>query len=73
MRCCEKYCRFGQATYVDVAHVRCYWKPKVQTHSEYVIVIVCPLEQWLQEHASMLRYMCTVCDTLPLFPTSGRE
>jgi len=26
------------------------------THSEYVIIIMFPLQQWLQKRASMLRY-----------------
>ena len=31
--------------------------PKTRnTHSEYVIIIAFPLQQWLQERASMLRY-----------------
>ena len=34
------------------------WIPKVtDTHSEYVILISLPLQQWLQERASMLRYV----------------
>jgi len=33
------------------------WKTKAtNTHSEYVILIVFPLQQWLHERASMLRY-----------------
>jgi len=34
------------------------WIPKAtNTHSEYVILIALPLQQWLHERASMLRYM----------------
>jgi len=29
---------------------------RLLTHSQYVIIIVCPLQQWLQERALMLRY-----------------
>ena len=29
------------------------------THSQYVIVIAFPLQQWLQEHTCMLRYVYT--------------
>jgi len=29
------------------------------THSEYVILIAFPLQQWLHELASALRYTCT--------------
>jgi len=33
------------------------WIPKAtDTHSEYVIFIALPLQQWLHERASMLRY-----------------
>ena len=38
------------------------WIPKVtNTHSEYVILIAFPLQQWLHERASMLRYTYIVC------------
>ena len=34
------------------------WMPKdTDTHSEYVILIAFPLQQWLQERASLFRYM----------------
>jgi len=37
------------------------WLPKpTNTHSEYVIIIAFPLQQWLLEHASMLCCMYTV-------------
>ena len=31
------------------------------THSEYVILTAFPLQQWLHEHASMLRHMYIDC------------
>jgi len=38
------------------------WIPKVtNTHSEYVILIYIPLQQWLHERASKLRYTSTAC------------
>jgi hypothetical protein len=38
------------------------WVPKAtNTHSEYVILIAFPLQQWLHERASMLRYICIAC------------
>jgi len=37
------------------------------THSEYVIFIVFPLQQWLHERASLLRYTCTGCIVIPCF------
>jgi hypothetical protein len=42
-----------------------WWIPKAtNTHSEYVILIDIPQQQWLLERASMLRYMYS---TLPVF------
>ena len=38
------------------------WIPKAtDTHSECVIFIVFPLEQWLHERASMLRHTYIAC------------
>jgi hypothetical protein len=38
------------------------WIPKAtNTHSEYVILIAFPLQQWLHERASMLRYTYIAC------------
>jgi len=38
------------------------WIPKAtNTHSGCVILIAFPLQQWLQERASMLRYMYIAC------------
>jgi hypothetical protein len=38
------------------------WVPKATfTHSLSVIFIVFPLQQWLQECASILRYKCIAC------------
>ena len=35
------------------------WISKVaNTHSEYVILIALPLQQWLHKHSSMLHYVC---------------
>ena len=34
-----------------------FWTPKAtNTHSEYVIPVAFPLQQWLKERSSMLRY-----------------
>jgi hypothetical protein len=40
-----------------------YWIPKAtNTHSEYVIVIAFPLQQWLHERSSMIIYVhCLSC------------
>jgi len=39
-----------------------FWIPKAtNTHSQYVILIAFPLQKWLHERASMLRYTYIVC------------
>ena len=44
------------------------WIPKAtNTHSEYVMLIALPLQQWLHEHVSMLRYKCIVSLALSFF------
>ena len=38
------------------------WIPKATiTHWEYVIIVTFPLQQWLHERASMLRYTNIAC------------
>jgi hypothetical protein len=37
--------------------IACWINKVTDTHSEYVILISLPLQQWLLERASMLRYM----------------
>jgi hypothetical protein len=38
------------------------WIPKdTNTHSEYVVLIIFPLQQWLQELTSVLRYSYIAC------------
>jgi hypothetical protein len=54
----------GQAT--DDYIIRCMgivsWINKAtDTHSEYVIITAVPLQQWLDEHASVLRYTYIAC------------
>jgi hypothetical protein len=43
------------------------------TYSEYVIVIAFPLQQWLHERASVLRYTYTACLVLNSWKTSLRQ
>ena len=39
-----------------------YWIPKAtNSHSEYVILSAFPLQHWLHEHATMLRYTYNAC------------
>ena len=58
----EKYCTARQAT-ENMAHAHCMLSvPKAtNTNSEYVILIAFPLQQLLQERASILRYTYMAC------------
>ena len=38
--------------------IACWILKATNTHSQYVILIAFPLQKWLIEPASMLRYMC---------------
>jgi len=42
-------------------HIACWITKTKNTHSEYVICITFPLQQWLHQRVSMLRYMYIVC------------
>jgi len=58
----EKYFRVGQATDHNTTQRIAGFIPKVtDTNSEYVILIALPLQQWLYERTSVLRYMCISC------------
>jgi len=60
----EKFGSFRQATDDNLIRRMSFarWITKAtNTHSEYVILITFPLQQWLCECASMLRYKYTVC------------
>jgi hypothetical protein len=69
----EKYCTAGQATDDNIIWRMCIacWVPKAtDTHSEYVILIAFPRQQWLRERSSLLRLrtlpalllsICTPC------------
>jgi len=56
MRQCEKkFGRAGHATDDNMAHAHCMLDTMAtNTHSEYVILIAFPLQQWSNERASML-------------------
>jgi len=48
-----------------MAHAHCMLDTNAtNTHTGCVIFIAFPLQQWLQEHASMLRYTYLVIDTM---------
>jgi hypothetical protein len=65
----EKYCRTGQATNDNVAHAHCMLDIQVCTHSQYVILVDFPVQYWLQERSSVLRYTYMYCTVPVLFPT----
>jgi hypothetical protein len=58
----EKFCRAGQATDDNIIrHMRiARWVPKAtNARSQCVNLIAFPLQQWLHERVSMLRYTYT--------------
>ena len=59
----EKYGTAVQTTDDITRHMRtaCWITEATNTHSEYVILIACPLQQWMHEHASMLHHIYTAC------------
>jgi hypothetical protein len=60
----EKYDAARQATDDNIIwrmHIARWVAKAADTHSEYVILIAFPQQEWLSEHASMLHYMRTAC------------
>jgi hypothetical protein len=60
----EKYGRARQDTddnIIQRMRFACWVTKATDTHSEYVILIVLPRQQWLRERVSMLRYMYIAC------------
>ena len=58
--------------------IACCIPKSKNTHSQYVMLIALPLQQWLQEPSSMLRYTYIVCLVLELLwawerPIPGRN
>jgi hypothetical protein len=59
-RYAEKYCRSGQAADGNIIwrmSFQCWITKDTNTHSEYVVLISFPQQQWLHKHASILRYI----------------
>jgi hypothetical protein len=67
---------WGQDTDDNMVNVNCmldkgYKQTHIHTHthtlSEYVHMklIACPIQEWLQEHTSLLQYMYTACLVIP--------
>jgi hypothetical protein len=60
----EKYSRYGQLTddnKIRRMRIACWIPVAIDTHSEYVILIAFPLQQWLHERASILLYTDIAC------------
>ena len=58
----KKYYRARQATDGHIIWCFACWVPKAtNTHSQYAILIVFPLQQWLHERALKLRYTYIAC------------
>jgi hypothetical protein len=55
----EKYGTAGQATDDNIIRrmrTACRIKKATDTHSEYLLLLFVPWQQWLRERASVLRY-----------------
>ena len=51
-----------------------WWITKAtNTHSEYVVLIAFPLQQWLHDRASLLRYTCTACHVFTHKPSAKQK
>jgi hypothetical protein len=60
----EKYCRAVQATddtIMRLMRIVCGIAKTKKTHSEYVTLIAFPLQEWLHERESTLRYTYSIC------------
>jgi hypothetical protein len=53
----EKYCTAREATDDNMSHAHCM----LDTQPKYVIFTAFPLQQWLHERASLLRYRYNAC------------
>ena len=70
---CKNMVRVRQTTDDSVQRMRieCWITNATDTHSEYVIFIVCPQQQWLRERVSALHYTYSAC--LGFFIVKGRH
>jgi len=60
----KKYFRAGQGTNDSIIRrilIACWITKATDTHSEFVIFIAFRRQQWLREHASLLRYTYIAC------------
>jgi hypothetical protein len=73
MRYVEKYGTARQATNDNIIRrmrFACWITKATDTHSEYVILIAFPSQQWLRERASVLRYTYIVCLVFIFLPNT---
>jgi hypothetical protein len=59
----EKYSRAGHRPQMTIWRMRiaCWTRKATNTHSEYVMLMALPLQQWLHERVSVLRFTCIAC------------
>jgi hypothetical protein len=58
----KKYCRAGKAQMtIWCMRTACWITNATETHSECVILIAFPLQNWFHERASVLRYTYVAC------------
>ena len=57
----ENYYTAEQATHDNIAHAHCMMAKATNTHSEYVIFIAFPPQQWSHKRAALLHYTHTAC------------
>jgi len=63
----KNICRFRKATDDNIIRSmssKCWITMATDTHSEYVMLIFFPLQQWLCERASMLQFLFCYCFNL---------
>ena len=53
--------------------IACCITKATNTHSECIIFFAFPLQQWLHERASMLRYTYIACIVIILYATTRQE
>ena len=52
-------------------HIACCIPKAINVHSEYVMLIAFPQQQWLHECASLLHYMCVACLVIFLYRSTS--
>jgi hypothetical protein len=69
----EKCCRAGQATDDNMAHAHCVLDTQGYKNTHTCNTHCFPLQQWLHECASVLRYTCIACLVCNGSPSNYRE